>query len=317
MERDASPRIKLEWRFQQGLYRAYYDAYIYRRLAYETELEREATDELRRAGSVGAALALDQAERIINRAVLEPVAQDLRARVFELGEALYQSIRMQLSVPKYQAIAADRGANLDLIDLPLNNRTWLLEQFGRIRALPNEPDRLRAIEGVADWGNPGPGGFYDDLGSLTQQLHLVKNTGAGTYAAQSPDYPDPEFRSEPLMAFDYDPRYRASWNYYAETRYESPLTLHYENLDPAASYKVRAIYAGDSMERRIRLTANGVEIHPFIGKPTPPKPLEFDIPREVTAKGNLTLSWSQEPGRGGNGRGCQVAEVWLIRKTER
>ena len=25
-------------------------------------------------------------------------------------------------------------------------------------------------------------------------------------------------------------------------------------------------------------------------------------------------SWRQEPGKGANGRGCQVAEVWLIRK---
>ena len=28
---------------------------------------------------------------------------------------------MQLSVPHYKAIAVDRGANLDTIDVPLNN----------------------------------------------------------------------------------------------------------------------------------------------------------------------------------------------------
>ena len=28
----------------------------------------------------------------------------------------------------------------------------------------------------------------------------------------------------------------------------------------------------------------------------------------------LTLTWSADPGRGGNGRGCQVAEVWLVKK---
>ena len=42
--------------------------------------------------------------------------------------------------------------------------------------------------------------------------------------------------------------------------------------------------------------------------------MEFDIPREATRNGSLTLTWTVEPGRGGNGRGCQVAEVWLIRK---
>ena len=42
--------------------------------------------------------------------------------------------------------------------------------------------------------------------------------------------------------------------------------------------------------------------------------VEFDIPTQATAGGELTLNWRRTPGLGGNGRGCQVAEVWLIRK---
>ena len=49
---------------------------------------------------------------------------------------------MQLSVPKYKAIAVDRGANLDTIDYPLNSRFWLKEQFAQIRGLPSEAERL-------------------------------------------------------------------------------------------------------------------------------------------------------------------------------
>jgi hypothetical protein len=91
--------------------------------------------------------------------------------------------------------------------------------------------------------------------------------------------------------------------------------MHYEGLDPDAEYKIRVVYAGDSAPVKIRLVANGaVEIHPLLQKPTPVKPLEFDIPRQATGKGELDLSWSREPGLGGNGRGVQVAEVWLIRK---
>ena len=30
--------------------------------------------------------------------------------------------------------------------------------------------------------------------------------------------------------------------------------------------------------------------------------------------GVLELTFRQEPGRGGNGRGCQVTEVWVIKK---
>ena len=32
---------------------------------------------------------------------------------------------MQLSVPLYKAIGVGRGATLDTIDVPLNNRNWL------------------------------------------------------------------------------------------------------------------------------------------------------------------------------------------------
>jgi hypothetical protein len=55
-------------------------------------------------------------------------------------------------------------------------------------------------------------------------------------------------------------------------------------------------------------------VHPWFQKPVPVKPVEFDIPPQATAKGVLDLSWNREPGQGGNGRGNQVAEVWLIKK---
>jgi hypothetical protein len=75
------------------------------------------------------------------------------------------------------------------------------------------------------------------------------------------------------------------------------------------------VYSGETPERKIRLIAGeNMEIHPLINKPLPIRPLEFDIPQDATRKGDLTLKWFRESGLGGNGRGCQVAEVWLIKK---
>jgi hypothetical protein len=133
MEADATPQEKLNWRFQQGLYRAYYDAYIKRRLVYEKNLERQAKALLRAADQADSAEALEQAQAILDKAVTEPVATELRARVFELAEALYQSIRMQLSVDKYQAIRTNRGANLDEIDKPLTGLRDLKRYMEQIR----------------------------------------------------------------------------------------------------------------------------------------------------------------------------------------
>ncbi|MBN1342398.1 MAG: hypothetical protein JXQ73_06945 [Phycisphaerae bacterium] len=310
MEKAASPQLLLNWRFQQALYRAYYDAYVRSRLIYETGLEDRAMDRLRSADRIGSIRAMAEAGAILDLAETQPPAQAWRSRVFELAEALYQSIRMQLSVSRYKAISVDRGANLDTIDMPLNNRVWLEIRFAEIRRLSSERDRLVQLREIVNWTNPGPGGFYDDLGNLTRQPHLVRGLGFDK---------DPAYFQSSLVGFGARSmsylKYPISWWRNAESLQDAPLKMEYTNLDPTAQYKVRVVYAGDMPSVKIRMLADDrFEIHPLIRKPSPCKPLEFDIPAEATADGGLTLTWYRESGLGGNGRGCQVAEVWLIRK---
>jgi len=306
LEKRARPQDLLNWRFQQALYRAYYDAYQHRRLIHETELEARAMDKLRAAGQIGALLAMKEAEAILDRAATAKVATDWRARVFELAEALFQSIRMQLSVPRYQAIAVGRGATLDTVDVPLNNRLWLQQRFAELRRLESEADRLKGIDAIVNWSDPGPGGYYDDLGNLTRQPHLVRGPGFQK---------DPAFLQSPLIGFAYFPGWRLSWCRHADGLNDAPLRMRYTDLDVGARYKIRVVYAGDTFRPKVRLLANDtIEIHPFIRKEVPVRPVEFAIPPEATRNGQLNLTWYQESGRGGAGRGCQVAEVWLIKK---
>jgi hypothetical protein len=281
MERAAPPAVLRNWRFQQALYRAYYDAYTRRRLLYETMLEDEAMRKLRETRNTEAAAA------VLNRARDHPASPDLHARIFELAEALFQSIGMQLSVPRYKASGVDRGANLDTVDAPLNNRLWLEKRFEQASADPAEIDR------ILHWTDPGPGGFYDDLGDLEHQPHLLLGS----------------------LSLEFRPTWRKSWWTYAESLYDEPLEMRYTGLDPAAQYRIRVVYAGDSLGRKIRLAAgDGIEVHPLMLKPQPVRPIEFDIPRAATSTGELKLAWYREPGLGGNGRGCEVSEVWLIKK---
>jgi hypothetical protein len=316
LEKTASPFELRNWRFQQALLRADYDAYVRRRLIYETDLEEQAMTALRTASAVGSTTAMAASQKILERAVRERIAPELRSRIFELGEALFQSIGMQLSVEKYKAIGIDRGACLDTVDYPLNNRTWLGERFNAIRKLALEPDRLKAIEEILQWANPGPGGFYDDLGNPARQPHLVRdfdfNKDPGAMRSPRADF------EEDLVADEPDEKTegarRISWLDHAETLYDTPLKMHYSGLDPSARYRVRVVYAGDNPKRKIRLVANDVvEVHSLITKPIPFKPLEFPIPPAATRGGDLTLKWFGEPGLGGNGRGCQVSEVWLLK----
>lgn len=289
MERAAPPAVLRNWRFQQALYRAYYDAYTRKRLLYETMLGDETMRKLRETRDTGAAAA------ILDRAFQQPAASEWRARVFELAEALFQSIGMQLSVPRYKAIGVDRGASLDTLDVPLNNRLWLERKFAEASTDPAEIDR------ILNWTDPGPGGLYDDLGDPTRQPHLVRGS----------------------VSLEYHAHWPKSWWTYAESLYDEPLQMRYTGLDPAAQYRIRVVYAGDSPGRKIRLVSRTglrpvppveIEIHPLMLKPQPVRPIEFDIPRAATSSGELNLSWYREAGLGGNGRGCQVAEVWLIKK---
>jgi hypothetical protein len=306
MEAKATPAQKLNWRFQQAQYRANYDAYIRSRLLAETAQEERALTILRDAKRRGAVEAMAAAEAALRP---EPIAADLRARTFELAEALFQSIRMQLSVPRYQAIAVGRGANLDLIDHPLNNGPWLRAQFSEIRAMGSESDRLNAIDSIVNWTNPGAGGFYDDLGDPLNQPHLVQNVSFDK---------DPAFLRGAMTSFTarapFTPLRMSTWTE-AQTLNDQPLEMQYRGLDQSAQYRVRIIYSGDNTPVPVRLAANDkYELHAMKPKPTDLRPVEFDVPKEATAGGELKLTWTKPAGMGGNGRGVQVAEVWLIRK---
>jgi hypothetical protein len=306
LEKTVSPAVLENWRFQEGLYRAYYDATNRARLIAETQQEARAMDQLRRARVIGSLAAIRAAERELAPPEAMPAAL-WRARVFEMAEALFQSIHMQLSVPRYKGEAVRRGANLDLIDYPLNDAPWLLEQFAAIKAVAGEPDRLRQLDDILNWTDPGPGGFYDNLGDVANRPHLVPGK---SYAE------DPAYDHSPMIGFA--PRTRApfarvSSSRFAETLHDQPLEMQYHGLDRTAHYQVKIVYGTES-ETSVRLVANGqYEIHPLQRKDPQARPHEFDIPAEATAGGELRLSWNKALDDGGTGRGVQVAEVWLIR----
>jgi hypothetical protein len=312
LEKAATPAVKLNWRFQQALYRAYFDGYLRARLQYEHLLRAAALAKLGEARDRGTLRAMAEAEALLDRATTEPMARDLRARVFELAEALFQSIRAQLSVERYQAIAIERGANLDMIDCPLTDAGWLKVRFAAIRGLPDETARLAQIEALLKRTDPGPGGFYDDLGDPRRQPHLIRGEGAEK---------DPEFRASSLVGFGFrspgpDRSRPAAWWQHAESLFDAPLKMRYTGLDPAAAYRVRVVYGREGRGTKIKLVANErFQVHDYLSRGY--EPLEFDIPSGATAGGELTLSWTPEPGSGGAGRGCQVAEVWLLKKSPR
>jgi hypothetical protein len=315
MERAASPQVMLNWRFLEHLYRAYYDAYTRHRLIYETAAEHRAVIELRRAGSRGSLAAVATSEKELDDPAFRDVGAEWRSRIFELAEALYQGIRMQFSVEKYKANAPRRSATLDSIDFPLNDRDWLKQNFEGIRKAPTESSRREMIDQLLDRDNPGPGGFYDQLGNPLRRPHLV---GATRDVAK-----DPMLRDGPRTGWQLYPQQQPAlpywWRAHAEVLYDKSLQMRYEDLDPKARYRLRVVYGGDASSGKLapvslRLVANErFVVHDYVEKIYRLKPVEFDIPAEETRDGNLVLTWSCKPGVGGLGRVIEISEVFLIR----
>jgi len=293
------------WRFEMAQYRAYYDAFLQTRLTEEVRQQDQALKALQQTPVIGANAAMLQAEELLKPLTGGPDAA-LRDRVFALAGDLFHHVGLQLSTKLYGAANWERGANLDRIDIPLNDRVWLRKEFEKIRKLPASKQEA-AVAQIVAWNAPATGALYDDLGNPDLEPHLVRGPGFAS---------DPEFYQSAIDGVsDHTPADGVRWSQltYAEALYETPLRLHYTGLDPGQHYRLRMVYGGEDYALPLRLTASRtLEIHPALQRTSNPQTLQFDLPAEATHSGVLDLEWTRPDNLGGGGRGRQIAEVWLI-----
>lgn len=308
LQQMATPAQTGNWRFESALYRAFTDAYERHRLLIATEQEQSALGFLAAAVQLGSVAAMQKAETALNTDPPEMVPlKAWRAAIEDLAGHLFHDIGLQLSVTKYGASAIERGATLDTVDVQLNDRTWLEREFARIRAMSDEPDRLQAIAALVNWRDPGPGGFYDDLGVPSSEPHLVRGSG----------YPaDPAFfrtAVDGIADRTPDQGWRISQISYAGANYDRPLELRFSGLRTRVQYKLRIVYAGEDYTVPVTLIANdSYLVHGPRARTANPETVEFTLPIKETGSGSLDLKWTRPQGLGGGGRGLQVAEVWLV-----
>jgi hypothetical protein len=315
--------LRKNWRFQMGLLRAYYDAYLKARLAQESDAEAKAYAELAKAGDTGAATAVDAAQKALALYDGSPAAPELRARLDELGKQLFESIGAQLSVEKYGASGMQRGAVIDGLDQPINDRLWLEAQFASILAEADPAKQHAEIERIVNWEVPAPGALYDDLGNAQKEPHLVyqKTWAEDPGFVESPQDEFANYQIEPevlanrkppdapLPANEVPPR--LSWLDQAQGLFRTDLLMRYEGLDPETTYTLRTVYAGRFHATMKLMADEEFEVHGPIPQSETPEVSEFEIPAEATKDGVLDLRWIKV-----EGRGPQVAEVWLVPNTK-
>ena len=296
-----APQLAGNWRWQQCLLRANYDAYVRHRLINESALEATANARMLEADHVGADAAIDAALAVLKKADGRTVRPELRERVVVLCESLFKSIGLQTSVAQYGASGAERGAVLDYVDYPLNNRWWIEDELAKVRAMATEQEKCERLRTIAAWEDPGPGGFYDDIGNVAKSPNVIRGEEVNTLAeienAPIPDY----------MWWDSGMRrVRQSW----VSKMDWPLGLRYTGLDAGATYVLRTTGNRDCLPR-----ANGIRLVPTLDGKELGDIKEFPIPSRAYRGGAITVTFDVpfEPGMGWR-ESSRLNEVWLIKR---
>jgi len=284
------PELKENWRWQQLVMRSYYDTYTKRRKIYEQNLEKEANKILAQAGKIGSEKAMEQALTMVNRADNEPISPELKLKIVDYCEALFRSVGMQTSVKKYNASGSERGAILDFIDYPLNNRWWLADEFDKIRKMATEKEKLERLEIIRSWENPGTGSYYDNVSDISKGPRVKTRTDDGTDVAWWDNGMSRKRLSTQL--FQNFPR------------------LEYPDLDPNGRYTIRISGFGDAL-----LRVDGERIEPTIYNKGLEEFKEFPLSQKYVSDGRIEVSFDQPEESHLNWRQqSKICDIWLLKK---
>ncbi|HTN67880.1 MAG TPA: hypothetical protein VLZ33_00295 [Dysgonamonadaceae bacterium] len=283
-----NPQLADNWRWQQLVMRAYYDAFVQQRQAYEKGLENEAYAILSTAKTIGAEKAMKGALEILKKAETEPVAQDLKQKIVQYCDDLFHSIGLQTSVPKYNAKNYERGAILDFIDYPLNNRWWLEDEFKKIDKIKSEEEKIARLDFIRTYENPGEGSFYDNISSADAKHVISETDDAIDYL-----WEDDGFSRKRLSTqlFQFQPE------------------LVYNELDPNSDYLIRVAGFGEAL-----LRANGERLKPTKYEKGYEQFKEFPLPKELIKDGKLKITFNKPDEEHLNWRQqSRVTDVWVIK----
>ena len=244
---------------------------------------------------------------------------DLWVELRVWAEAVFQSVHQQFSVVYYGSEYTRRGANLDTARLPLSNAPYMRSIFANLSSNGrSEQAQWDILHSLAYWQDPGPAGFYDDLGELgVAAAHYVHNVSAET--GDQALGPTPTVAVTPPSEQHYQPRGmpppklpddrpRSHLTFVETTKcmpmYRAlPIRLHYPHVS-AGVFKVSVFFAKPVPS--VNITVNGqliVRDHPCMAR----EKKSFMLPAAMTAHGGaLSVDFSST-------HGLSVAEVWLTK----
>ena len=209
--------------------RAIFDEYTRNRCIQEMKYEEAAYAALAKAPKVGSVKAVAAARKEFARVDAEKFGPVMRKEMAELADDMFNSIGWQFSIKSpYFTRNAERGALLDKLDQPLNDRPWLENQFDEILAMDSEKDRQQRIHMLVNWEDAGPGGFYDDLGNPEKQSHLDMLSTYEENPSRIDRITEGHYRWMNNMSLEVDNRYRHTWLHHSQSLHGAPLIVRYD-----------------------------------------------------------------------------------------
>lgn len=165
------PSLDGNWRFDQLIFRAECDWVLRYRRIFEHKLVKRAKAAMKKGDLEGAKKALEGE-------YCEKYAE-VRADITALAQHLFDEIGLQTDIEHYCADNWERGAVLEIIDLPVTDRAWLLNRLAFADTLPEderadfaarvaEREKVKkdefhfsiAVNGLAEAGAPQQGEVY-------------------------------------------------------------------------------------------------------------------------------------------------------------
>lgn len=303
-------RMRGNWLWREFMQKAALDRHIQLDVRRQKAVQRGVEQRIRvalKSGSTDAAIA----ESLAMLAKLPPDVEmnRLRAEAARLGEESNQ----------LYGVRSEGIFNLDHDFIGLG---WMRRQLERAKTAGGAA-RRELLGMIADYENPGPGGFYDNAGTANPAPHIVHGY---PYDFGQPFVPE--------MLEEMNRPSQRTMHYTQDE--DQGVTFRYRGLDPKASYRIRFTLVRPHYQERYRERMNQKSQTIYADQFVLAKDLAvpervsdfftFDVPPEATGDGELVIRFERgadvargsrverEVWRNTGGWGTIVSEAWLMKK---
>ena len=334
--RDAGQKMPAHWMRDNWLWREYMQKSA---LDLHTKLAVEEQEALQRRLETRAARALKRGD--LDRAIAQmlPWFEGLHSMALQPYEDPAKAPRVGAAdssgARKMQALREEAGRLGDESDALFGVRSegyfnlyhdfiglgWYKRQLERAQAAEDDDEKRELLRMIAAYEDPGPGGFYDNLGTFNPAPNVVHGY--------------PYDHGQPYVYGMLDEGNRPSQKAMHFTQDEAQgVTLHYRGLDPDAAYRIRLTLLRPWFQERYAMRMHQKRQTIYADEHVLAKELElpykmsdfftFDIPREATADGELIIRLEKGEGvatgdrvtveqwRNSGGWGTLLSEAWLM-----